>query len=79
MKSRGLWRAFISGSSSTYHVHAKSLHFKLYEEWCKEQGIEMHWRAVPDYYYKKEQKKACMKQGTLDVVFKKMDGEVPKC
>ena len=38
----------------------------------------MHWRVVPDDYYEKEQKKACMKQGTLDVTLLKMDGEVPQ-
>ena len=73
MKSQGLHKAFISGSTSTYHTHVKLYHFEIYQEWCKEKKIEMHWHAIPE-----GENKGDKMQGTLTRVFKKIEEKVPQ-
>ena len=66
MKSKGLRKVFYCGSNTSCHQHIRQ-HYAIYQQRCKEQGLNENYRAVPPQILKeREEANKPKKQTNLD-------------
>ena len=69
-KLKGLRKAFFCGSNTSCRQHIRQ-HYPIYQQQCREQGLQENYQAVPPYILKeREEAKKPSKQLKLDGVFK---------